>query len=100
LTAAHGFYLNSLPENRGLVGRRPSAMNVSWSDLNSVREVGDHPYRDGTINVTFAELAIWKNNPDARFQLMRKHPIQSVPGYALGKRVEEEEIVPDTSSLI
>jgi hypothetical protein len=75
-------------------------MNVSWSDLNSVREVGDHPYRDGTINVTFAELAIWKNNPDARFQLMRKHPIQSVPGYVLGKRVEEEEIAPDTSSLI
>jgi hypothetical protein len=74
-------------------------MNVSRSDLNNVREVGDYPFRDGTINVTFAELAIWKNNPNARFQLMRKQPIQSVPGYVLGKRVEEE-MTPDTSSLI
>jgi hypothetical protein len=74
-------------------------MNVSWSDLNNVREAGDHPFRDGTINVTFAELVIWKDNPNARFQLMRKHQIQSVPGYVLGKRVEEE-MAPDTSSLI
>ncbi len=48
-------------------------MNVSWNDLNNVRGAGDYPFRDGTITVTFAEIAIWKNNPDAKFELMRKH---------------------------
>ena len=74
-------------------------MNVSWSDLNNVQEAGNYPFRDGTIDVTFAELAIWKNNPNALFQLMRKHPIQSAPGYVLGRLVEEEA-VSDASSLI
>jgi len=53
-----------------------SAMNVSRSDLSNVQEAGDYPFRDGTITVTFAEMAVWKNNPSARFQLMRKHPVQ------------------------
>jgi hypothetical protein len=74
-------------------------MNVSWTSLNHVHEAGDHPFRDGTITVTFAELAIWKKNPNAQFQLMRKHPVQNVPGYVLGKRIQEE-LAPDTSSLI
>ena len=29
--------------------------------------------------VTFAEVAIWKNNPNAQFRLMPKHPIQGPP---------------------
>jgi hypothetical protein len=61
-------------------------MNVSWSDINNVQEGGDYSFRDGTITVTFAEVAIWKNNPNAQFQLMRKHPIQGAPRYVLGKR--------------
>jgi hypothetical protein len=72
-----------------LIGNK-SIMNVSWSDLNNVQEGGDYSFRDGTITVTFAEVAIWKNNPNAQFQLMRKHPIQGAPRYVLGKRVEEE----------
>ena len=40
-------------------------MNVSWSDLNNVREVGDYPFRDGTINVTFAELGEAESRFDA-----------------------------------
>ena len=74
-------------------------MNVSWSDLNNVQEGGDYLFRDGTITVTFAEVAIWKNNPNAQFQLMRKHPDQGAPRYVLGKRVEEEASS-DNSSLI
>jgi hypothetical protein len=73
-------------------------MNVSWSDLNNVQEPGDYPFRDGTITVTFAEAAVWKNNPNALFQLMRKHPIQDAPKYVLGKQVEEE-LASDNSSL-
>jgi hypothetical protein len=67
-----------------------SAMNISWSDLNNVQEGGDYPFRDGTITVTFAEVAIWKKNPGAKFQLMRKYPIQSAFRYVLGKQIEEK----------
>jgi hypothetical protein len=64
-----------------------------------VQEGGDYLLRDGTITVTFAEVAVWKNNPNAHFQLMRKHPIQGVPRYVLGRRVEGE-FASDISSLI
>ena len=63
-------------------------MNISWSDLDNVQEAGDYPFRDGTISVTFAEVAIWKSNPGAQFQLMRKHPIQVEFKYVLGKQIE------------
>jgi hypothetical protein len=76
-----------------------SAMNLSWDDLNNVREAGDYPFRDGTITVTFAEIAIWKRNPDAKFQLMRKYPIQGAFKYVLGKQIEEKS-APSDSELI
>ena len=73
-------------------------MNVAWSDLENVQKPGDYSFRDGTITVTFAELAIWKNHPSAQFELMRKHPTQSAPKYVLGKQVEE--FAPDNPLLI
>jgi hypothetical protein len=74
-------------------------MNISWSDLNNIQEPGDYPFRDGTITVTFAELATWNKNPGAKFQLMRKHPLQAALRYVLGKQIEEE-MVPVNSELI
>src|SRR5450631_2020274 len=65
-------------------------MNVSWSDVNSVQEPGDYPFRDGTITITFAEVATWKKNPGARFQLMRKYPIVGAFRYLLGRRTGEK----------
>jgi hypothetical protein len=62
-------------------------MNVSWSDLNNVDQAGEYPFRDGTITVTFVEIAVWKKEPDAQFQLMRKNPIQGQINYVLGRRV-------------
>jgi hypothetical protein len=62
-------------------------MNVSWSDLNNVQEAGEYPFRDGTITVTFAEVAAWKEKPDAQFQLMRKNPIRDQTRYVLGQRI-------------
>jgi hypothetical protein len=62
-------------------------MNVSWSDLNNVDQAGEYPFRDGTITVTFVEIAVWKKEPDAQFQLMRKNPIQGQISYVLGRRV-------------
>ena len=63
-------------------------MNVSWRDLSDVRAPGDYPFRDGIITVTFAEVAILIEQPDAQFQLMRKYPLQSQPRYALGKQLD------------
>ena len=76
-----------------------SAMNLSWSDLNKVQEAGDYPFRDETITVTFAEVAIWKKNPGAQFQLMRKYPIQSAFRYVLGKQIEEKLAPADTELI-
>jgi hypothetical protein len=63
-------------------------MDISWIDVKNVQEAGDYPFRDGTLTVTFAEMAIWKNDPEARFQLMRKHPIRTVPQYVLGRQID------------
>jgi hypothetical protein len=62
-------------------------MNVSWNDINRVQESGQYPFRDGTNTVTFAEIAVWKEKPDAQFQLMRKNPIQGQISYSLGKQI-------------
>jgi hypothetical protein len=74
-------------------------MNLTWNDLHNVQEAGDHPFRDGTITVTFAEIAIWKTNPGAQFQLMRKHPIQNEFRYVLGKQIEQKS-TPINAELI
>jgi hypothetical protein len=74
-------------------------MNISWSDLNNVQEAGDYPFRDGMITVSFAEVAIWKKNPGAQFQLMRKHPIHGAFRYALGKQIEENLAPADTELI-
>jgi hypothetical protein len=62
-------------------------MNVSWNDINRVQGSGQYPFRDGTITVTFAEIAVWKEKRDAQFQLMRKNPIQGQTSYLLGKQI-------------
>jgi hypothetical protein len=64
-------------------------MNISWIDLNNVEESGDYPFRDGIITVSFAEIAIWKKRPGAKFELMRKHPIRSTVNYVLGRQIDE-----------
>jgi hypothetical protein len=70
-------------------------MNLTWNDLNNVQEAGEYPFRDGTISITFAEVAIWKKNPGAQFQLMRKYPIQGEFRYVLGKQIEEKSAPAD-----
>jgi hypothetical protein len=67
-------------------------MNISWRDLANVQRPGDYPFRDGTISVTFAEIAIWNHQPDAQFQLMRKYPLQDQARYALGKQLEHSPV--------
>jgi hypothetical protein len=73
-------------------------MHVSWNDVGNVQEAGDYPFRDGTITVTFAEISIWKMKPECQFQLMRKHPIQSVIRYVLGHEIEENPVLVEKTS--
>jgi len=68
-------------------------MDVSWVDVKNVPEAGDYPFRDGMLTVTFAEIAIWKSHPEARFELMRKHPVQTVPQYVLGRQIDPAPVV-------
>ncbi len=75
------------------------AMEVSWSDLNNVQAAGDYPFRDGTIAVTFAEIAIWKKTPGARFRLMRKHPIQGEFRYVLGRQLDQNLAAADSELI-
>ena len=63
-------------------------MNVTWTDLNNVDQPGEYPFRDGTITVTFAEIAAWEKQPDVQFRLMRKHPIRGQIAYVLGEMRE------------
>ncbi len=74
------------PSDIVLIKERP-AMKVTWNDVGNIQEPGKFPFRDGTIDVTFAEIAIWKKAPDAQFQLMRKNPIQGTVAYVLGKQI-------------
>jgi hypothetical protein len=53
-----------------------------------VQEPGRYPFLDGFITVLEIELAIWRSNPNARFDLMRKNPIHNEIEYVLGNPSE------------
>ena len=59
-------------------------MKITRSDLNNLQEPGRYPFLDGFITVLEIELAIWRRNPSARFDLMRKNPIHNQIEYVLG----------------
>jgi hypothetical protein len=62
---------------------------VSWSDISRSPDAGEFPFRDGTLTVTFAEVAAWKRDSTTLFRLMRKHPNRGRIGYVLGERVDQ-----------
>jgi hypothetical protein len=66
-------------------------MKVAWSDLNNVKQAGRYPFRDGVITVLEIEIAIWRSNPNAIFNLMRKNPIRDQNEYVLGNLGSPEE---------
>jgi len=75
-------------------------MNVSWSDLGSVQDPGDYPFRDGTIGVTFAEIATWKERPDTQFQLMRKYHSSAGAHYTLGRQIDPGAVSPAMATIL
>ena len=59
-------------------------MKVTWSDFNNVQEAGRYAFRDGFITILETEMAIWRSNPNVRFNLMRKNPVRNQIEYVLG----------------
>lgn len=62
-------------------------MNVSWADINNVREPGEYPFRGGKLTVTADEIGIWNKDPHALFELLQKGPGEESSRYVLGKEV-------------
>jgi len=60
-------------------------MQVRWSDLNHVQQVGQYQFRDGGIIVLKLIIAIWRKHPKTLFDLLRKSPIRNRVEYVLGK---------------
>jgi hypothetical protein len=61
-----------------------NSMKVTWSDLNNVQEAGRYAFRDGFITILETEMAIWRSNPNVRFNLMGKNPVHNQIEYVLG----------------
>ena len=59
-------------------------MKATWSDFSNVQEAGRYAFRDGFITILETEMAIWRSNPNVRFNLMRKNPIRNQIEYVLG----------------
>jgi hypothetical protein len=62
---------------------------VSWGDINRSPDAGEFPFRDGTLSVSFADVAAWKCDPTASFLRMRKHPNRGQIGYVLGEQINQ-----------
>jgi hypothetical protein len=75
---------NQISSSEIATGAREHFMKIAWSDLNNLQEPGRYPFLDGFITVLEIELAIWRSNPNARFDLMRKNPIHNEIEYVLG----------------
>jgi hypothetical protein len=58
------------------------SMVIAWTDLNNVQEAGDYSFRDGRITISFAEIAVWKNNPRAT--------LVASPGNGVDRAVESK----------
>ena len=71
---------------------------VSWTDINRAPEAGEFSFGDGTLTISFAEVAIWKRSPSALFRLMRKHPIRSRPQYVLGEQIDQGQSFYESSN--
>jgi hypothetical protein len=76
-----------------------SLMNISWRDLNNADQPGEYRFHDGTITVSFAEIATWKKSQAPQFQLMRKNPIKDQINYVLGKRFEPRSLTATVPEL-
>jgi hypothetical protein len=57
---------------------------VNWSQVGRVTEPGRYMFKFGWVTITAAELAIWRQFPQAAFTLYRPSGIETEDDFRLG----------------
>ena len=57
---------------------------VSWSQVGRVTEPGRYMFKFGWVTITAAELAIWRQFPQATFTLYRPSGAETEDDFRLG----------------
>jgi hypothetical protein len=57
---------------------------VSWSQVGRVTEPGRYMFKFGWVTITAAELAIWRQFPQAAFTLYRPSGAETEDDFRLG----------------
>jgi hypothetical protein len=57
---------------------------VTWAQVGRVAEPGRYLFTFGWLTITDADLAVWRQYPDAAFTLVVESPTEAVEEYRLG----------------
>ena len=62
----------------------PEVHKVTWAQVGRVAEPGRYLFTFGWLTVTEADLAVWRQYPDAAFTLVVQSATEAVEEYRLG----------------
>ena len=62
----------------------PEVHKVTWAQVGRVAEPGRYLFTFGWLTITAADLAVWRQYPDAAFTLVVQSPTEPVEEYRLG----------------
>jgi hypothetical protein len=62
----------------------PEVHKVTWAQVGRVAEPGRYLFTFGWLTITDADLAVWRQYPDAAFTLVVRSPTEAVEEYHLG----------------
>jgi hypothetical protein len=62
----------------------PQVRKVTWTQVGRVTEPGRYLFTFGWLTITAADLAVWRQYPDAAFTLVVQSPPEAVEEYRLG----------------
>jgi hypothetical protein len=57
---------------------------VTWAQVGRVAEPGRYLFTFGWLTITAADLAVWRQYPDAAFTLVVQSPPEAAEEYRLG----------------
>jgi hypothetical protein len=57
---------------------------VTWAQVGRVPEPGRYLFTFGWLTITAADLAVWRQYPEAAFTLVVRSPPEAVEEYRLG----------------
>jgi hypothetical protein len=62
----------------------PEVHKITWAQVGRVAEPGRYLFTFGWLTITDADLAVWRQYPDAAFTLVVQSPTEAVEEYRLG----------------